>query len=75
MLSSKKVLYCLTPGKFPQALKEYEEAIKRNPENPKYYSNLGTAYIKLMEFARARDNFDIALAKDPNFVKAYPKKA
>lgn len=27
-----------------------------------------------MEFSRAKDNFDLALKKDENFVKAYPKK-
>jgi hypothetical protein len=36
------------------ALKEYEEAIKRNPSCAKYYSNLGTVYIKLMEWPRAK---------------------
>ena len=35
-------------GKFPQAVKEYEEAIRRNPEVAKYYSNLGQVFIKLM---------------------------
>lgn len=55
-------------------MKKYEEAIRRNPEVAKYHSNLGTAYIKLMEFARARDCFGTALEKDPKFIKAYPKK-
>ena len=27
-----------------------------------------------MEFARARDQFETALKKDPNYIKAYPKK-
>lgn len=40
----------------------------------KYYSNEGTVYVKLMEFPRARDCFEKALTKDPNFIKAYPKK-
>jgi stress-induced-phosphoprotein 1 len=55
-------------------LKEYEEAVKRNPNVAKYHSNLGIAYIKLMEFVRARDALDKALSIDPTFVKAYAKK-
>lgn len=40
----------------------------------KYHSNLGTTYIKLMEFVRARDVLDKALSIDPNYVKAWAKK-
>ena len=72
--SLKKVYFLKYLGKFPQALKEYEEAIKRNPEVAKYYSNLGTAYTKLMEWQRAKENFEICLKKDPTYIKAYPKK-
>ena len=61
-------------GKFPDALKEYEEAVRRNPDVAKYYSNIGQVYIKLMEFQRAKENYEIALKKDPNFQKAYHKK-
>ena len=61
-------------GKFPEALKEYEEAIRRDPNVAKYHSNLGTTYIKLMEFVRARDVLDKALSIDPNYVKAWAKK-
>ena len=60
-------------GKFPQALKEYEEAIKRSPKEAKYHSNLGTCFVKLMEFAGARDCFEKALSLDENYIKAYPK--
>lgn len=74
MLFSKKVNYLSNLGKFPAALKEYEQAIKRNPQSAKYYSNLGTVYIKLMEWQRAKENFEIALKKDPKYIKAYPKK-
>lgn len=71
---SNKVTYIFISGKFPQALAEYEESIRRNPDIAKYHSNLGTVYIKLMEFPRARDCFEKALSKDPHYIKAYAKK-
>lgn len=61
-------------GKFPDALKEYEEAVRRNPAVAKYYSNEGQVYIKLMEFQRAKECYETALKKDPEFAKAYHKK-
>lgn len=63
--SSNKVKIHDNVGKFPLALKEYEDAIKRNPDCAKYYSNLGTVFIKLMEWNRAKENFEICLKKDP----------
>lgn len=45
---SNKVFYYSNLGKFPQALTEYEEAIKRNPDVAKYHSNMGTVYVKLI---------------------------
>jgi len=35
---------------FPEAVKEYDEAIKRNPKEAKYLCNRGTTYMKLMAF-------------------------
>ncbi len=35
---------------------------------------MGTTYIKLAEWGQAVAQFDKALDKDPNYVKAYPKK-
>jgi len=40
-------------GKFPEALKEYKDAIARNKNEAKYYCNRGLCYIKLMEFIPA----------------------
>ena len=62
-------------GKFPEALKEYNEALKRNPKNPKYYSNRSACYTKLCEFNLAAKDCDKALEIDPNYLKAYQKKA
>ncbi|MCQ2820821.1 MAG: tetratricopeptide repeat protein [archaeon] len=62
-------------GKFPDALKCYNEAIKRNPQLVKYYTNRASCYIKLMEFNEAAKDCDKALQLDPKSLRAIQKKA
>ncbi len=62
-------------GKYPDALKIYNETIRRNPNLPKYYTNRATCFIKLMEFASAIKDCDKAIEIEPNTIKAYQKKA
>lgn len=61
-------------GSFPAALKEYEEAIKRSPKDPKYWCNRATTYMKLMEFPAALRDLERCMELDPKYVKAYVKK-
>ena len=60
---------------YPEALKVYNETIKRNPNLPKYYTNRATCFIKLMEFPSAIKDCDKAIEIDPKTIRAYQKKA
>lgn len=62
-------------GKYPEALKVYNEAIRRNPKMTKYYTNRASCFIKLMEFASACKDCDKALELDSKCLNAYIRKA
>eukprot|EP01128_Nolandella_sp_AFSM9_P010484 TRINITY_DN7255_c0_g1_i1.p2 TRINITY_DN7255_c0_g1~~TRINITY_DN7255_c0_g1_i1.p2 ORF type:complete len:588 (-),score=217.21 TRINITY_DN7255_c0_g1_i1:92-1855(-) len=60
--------------KFPEAVQQYTEAIKRNPDNHALFSNRATAYTKLMAYREALKDLDKCIEMKPDFVKAYLKK-
>ncbi|CAK9441784.1 uncharacterized protein LODBEIA_P56520 [Lodderomyces beijingensis] len=64
-----------TKGDWPNAVKAYEEMIKRAPDDARGYSNKAAALIKLLSFPDAIKDCDLAIAKDPNFIRAYIRKA
>lgn len=61
-------------GDYPSAIKHYSEAIKRNPDDAKLYSNRSACYQKLAEFKMACDDAEQCIKRDPKFVKGYIRK-
>ncbi|KAI9742325.1 MAG: Hsp90 cochaperone [Claussenomyces sp. TS43310] len=60
---------------WPGAVAAYTEMTKRAPEDPRGYSNRAAAFMKLLEFPSALDDCDLAIKKDPAFIKSYIRKA
>lgn len=54
---------------------DYTEAIKRNPEDARNYTNRASAYTKLMAISEAMKDAETAIKVDPTFAKAYCRKA
>lgn len=60
---------------WPGAVEAYTEMTKRAPDDPRGYSNRAAALIKLMTFPSAVSDCDLAIQKDPKFIRAYLRKA
>jgi len=61
-------------GDFATAIKEYEDAVKRDPTNASYHNNLAAAYLKVGNFNGAKSEVEKSLDIDPKYVKAWAKK-
>jgi stress-induced-phosphoprotein 1 len=60
--------------KFPEAIKEYEEAVKRAPNDAAIRNNLSAALTKIMDFNGAKTQVEKALELDPLYTKAWGRK-
>uniref|UniRef100_A0A0N7ZBY4 Stress-induced-phosphoprotein 1 n=1 Tax=Scylla olivacea TaxID=85551 RepID=A0A0N7ZBY4_SCYOL len=61
-------------GDYPAAVRHYSEAIKRNPEDAKIYSNRAACYTKLAEFNLGLKDCDECIRLQPDFVKGHIRK-
>lgn len=61
-------------GDYPAAIKHYSEAIRRNPDDPKIYSNRAACYTKLAEFNLGLKDCDECIRLDPKFIKGHIRK-
>lgn len=61
-------------GQFPEAIKCYTEALRRNPVDHKIYSNRAACFTKLMEFGKALEDVNKCIELEPTFLKAYLRK-
>ena len=62
-------------GEFAEAIKKYEEAQKRNPNDKLVYNNLALAFNKIMKYNVALENIEKALKVDPEYIDALLLKA
>ncbi len=57
-------------GKIPEAVNEFETAVRLSPRQPVYLNQLAITYRQKGEFAKARDAYQKALALDPGYAGA-----
>jgi Tfp pilus assembly protein PilF len=53
-------------GLFAQAVKPFEESLRKRPDAPEVIYHLGATYAKLGDKAKARENLERALKLNPN---------
>ncbi|OIW10821.1 hypothetical protein TanjilG_27767 [Lupinus angustifolius] len=60
--------------KYPEAIKHYTESLRRNPDEPRTYSNRAACYTKLGAMPEGLKDAEKCIELDPAFVKGYTRK-
>ncbi|KAM3687075.1 hypothetical protein ACB098_10G050000 [Castanea mollissima] len=60
--------------KYPEAIKHYTESLKRNPKDPRAYSNRAACYTKLGALPEGLKDAEKCIELDPTFSKGYNRK-
>uniref|UniRef100_A0ACD5ZGZ8 Uncharacterized protein n=1 Tax=Avena sativa TaxID=4498 RepID=A0ACD5ZGZ8_AVESA len=60
--------------KYPEAIKHYNEALRRNPKDVKVYSNRAACYTKLGAMPEGLKDAEKCIELDPTFSKGYTRK-
>ncbi|KAF5184837.1 Hsp70-hsp90 organizing protein [Thalictrum thalictroides] len=60
--------------KYPEAVRHYTEALRRNPKDPRVYSNRAACYTKLGAMPEGLKDAEKCLELDPTFTKGYTRK-
>ncbi|KAL5728184.1 Hsp70-Hsp90 organizing protein 3 [Ranunculus cassubicifolius] len=60
--------------KYPEAIKHYTEALRRNPKDPRVFSNRAACYTKLGAMPEGLKDAEKCIELDPTFTKGYTRK-
>ncbi|PRQ18095.1 putative 43kDa postsynaptic protein [Rosa chinensis] len=60
--------------KYPEAIGHYTESLRRNPKDPKAYSNRAACYTKLGAMPEGLKDAEKCIELDPTFSKGYTRK-
>lgn len=59
-------------GQLDRAIREYDQAIRLEPDNESAYTNRGIAYRKKRLYDQAIRDYDEAIRRNPDYTASYP---